>query len=149
MEEKQLGRELLILSNKFKRLLDKRHSKNGLFVGQARILNFLYFRKSETVYQKDIENAFQIRGGSVTGMIDSLVKEDYIKRVESKTDKRKREIVLTKLGESIAIKSQESIKEVETSLSSVLTLEEREVFNNLLMKIDKWIDEEENNEKTI
>ncbi|MDY0278726.1 MAG: hypothetical protein RBQ97_11650, partial [Acholeplasma sp.] len=87
--------------------------------------------------------------GSVTGMIDSLVKEDYIKRVESKTDKRKREIVLTKLGESIAIKSQESIKEVETSLSSVLTLEEREVFNNLLMKIDKWIDEEENNEKTI
>src|SRR5690554_2932669 len=100
MDNKVYIRELFILNNKLKRLLDTKHQKNGLHSGQARVLIYLYRNKDQEIYQKDIESTFQIRGGSVTGIIDSLVKYDYIKRVRLESDKRKRKIVLTLKGET-------------------------------------------------
>lgn len=143
MEKKQIGKDLFILTNKLRRLLDKRHLKNGLYIGQARVLTYLYHHKNEKTYQKDIENAFQIRGGTVTGIIDSLVSAQCITRIESVTDKRKRKIVLTEIGEELAMKSIETITSVEESLSNILTEEEKLEFHNLLFKINNWIDEEE------
>lgn len=144
MKENQYAKEIFILSNKLKRLLDKKHSINGLYVGQARVLMYLYNNKENKIYQKDIEKTFQIRGGSVTGLIDTLVSNEYIVRVESETDKRKRKIVLTKGGEELAVKSIETIRTVENGLQSSLTKEENEVFKRISEKINKWIDEEEN-----
>ncbi|HHT55279.1 MAG TPA: winged helix-turn-helix transcriptional regulator [Acholeplasma sp.] len=144
MKENQYAKEIFILSNKLKRLLDKKHSINGLYVGQARVLVYLFNNKENKIYQKDIENTFQIRGGTVTGLIDTLVNNKYIVRVESETDKRKRKIVLTKDGEELAVKSMETIRTVENGLQSALTKEENEVFKKISQKINKWIDEEEN-----
>jgi len=144
MKENQYAKEIFILSNKLKRLLDKKHSINGLYVGQARVLMYLYNNKENKIYQKDIENTFQIRGGTVTGLIDTLVNNKYIVRVESETDKRKRKIILTKDGEELAVKSMETIRTVENGLQSALTKEENEVFKKISQKINKWIDEEEN-----
>lgn len=143
MEEKQIGKELFILTGKLKRLLDKKHSRNGLYVGQARVLTYLYRHKEEKTYQKDIENAFQIRGGSVTGIIDSLVGNDYIMRVESEIDKRRRKIVLTEKGEKAALKSLETTIGVEKNLSAMLSLKEKEMFYKFITKLNDWIDEEE------
>lgn len=53
---------------------------------------YLHRNKSEVVYQKDIEAFFQIRGGTVTGMIDTLQNYEYIQRIDSKIDKRKNEL---------------------------------------------------------
>ena len=144
MKENQYAKEIFILSNKLKRLLDKKHSINGLYVGQARVLVYLFNNKENKIYQKDIENTFQIRGGTVTGLIDTLVNNKYIVRVESETDKRKRKIILTKDGEELAVKSMETIRTVENGLQSALTKEENEVFKKISQKINKWIDEEEN-----
>ncbi|HHW79513.1 MAG TPA: winged helix-turn-helix transcriptional regulator [Acholeplasmataceae bacterium] len=149
MENKQIGKNLFILSSKLRRLLDKKHSKNGLYAGQARILRYLYKNKSEVTYQKDLENAFQIRGGTVTGMLDSLVKNNLIERVESNKDKRKRVILLTKAGEELALKGIETTNIMEDNLSSLLTNKEQLIFDEILNKINNWIDEEENNEKVI
>lgn len=144
MKENQYAKEIFILSNKLKRLLDKKHSINGLYVGQARVLMYLYNNKENKIYQKDIEKTFQIRGGTVTGLIDSLVNNEYILRVESESDKRKRKIVLTNSGEELALKSMETIKAVEKGLQNTLTKEENEVFKTISQKINRWIDEEEN-----
>lgn len=144
MKENQYAKEIFILSNKLKRLLDKKHSINGLYVGQARVLMYLYNNKENKIYQKDIEKTFQIRGGTVTGLIDSLVNNEYILRVESESDKRKRKIVLTNSGEELALKSIETIKAVEKGLQNTLTKEENEVFKTISQKINRWIDEEEN-----
>lgn len=143
MIDKKLGRNLFIVTNKLKRLLDKRYSKIGLYVGQARILGHLYRNKDEIVYQKNIENTFDIRGGTVTGVIDSLVSQNYIQRIESEIDKRKKKIVLTDSGEEVAIKCFEIITEVEGKLSNILTEEERNIFYQLMDKINNWLDEEE------
>ncbi len=149
MEEQQMIKELFIITNKLKRLLDKKHSKNGLYVGQARVLMYLYRHKDEKTYQKDIEQAFQIRGGTVTGLIDSLVENQYIKRIESENDKRKRKIVLTNKGEQMALKSIQTTKNTEESLSDQLLEKEKETLKKVIKKINTWVDKEEENEKNI
>jgi MarR family transcriptional regulator, repressor for mepA len=149
MKNNRLIKELFISSNKLKRLLDKRHLENGLYVGQARVLSYIYRNKDKIIYQKDIEKEFQIRGGSVTGIIDGLVLQNYLLRTESKLDKRKKEISLTKKGEMQAIKALEITNEVEESFNIMLGDKDTKLLKNIIDKIDKWIDEEESNEKII
>lgn len=143
MQESKIGKELLILSNKLKRLLDKRQSNLGIYVGQGRLLTYLYRNKENKIYQKDIEQEFQLRGGTVTGLIDGLVGMGYIKRIESESDKRKRKIILTSDGEKVAIKCINNIRELENQLSDILDENEKNVFDQIFNKINKWIDEEE------
>ncbi|WP_026391464.1 MarR family winged helix-turn-helix transcriptional regulator [Haploplasma modicum] len=149
MKNNRLIKELFISSNKLKRLLDKRHLENGLYVGQARVLSYIYRNKDKIIYQKDIEKEFQIRGGSVTGIIDGLVLQNYLLRNESKIDKRKKEISLTNKGEMQAIKALEITNEVEESFNIMLGDKDTKLLKNVIDKIDKWIDEEESNEKII
>lgn len=148
MDNKVYIKELFILNNKLKRLLDTKHQKNGLHSGQARVLIYLYRNKDQEIYQKDIESTFQIRGGSVTGIIDSLVKYDYIKRVSLESDKRKRKIVLTLKGETFAEHGIETTTHMESRINDLMDEKERVVFESVLLKMNNWIDEEEQNEKT-
>lgn len=149
MDNKVYIKEFFILTNKLKRLLDTKHQKNGLHSGQARILIYLYKNKEKEVFQKDIENTFQIRGGSVTGIIDSLTKHDYIKRVSLKSDKRKRKIVLTDKGETFAKRGVDTNVYMENKLNNLMDETEKSVFEAVLMKINHWIDAEEQYEKTV
>jgi DNA-binding MarR family transcriptional regulator len=103
----------------------------------------LYRNKDSTIFQKDIENTFEIRGGTVTGLIDSLVSLNYIKRVESEIDKRKRKILLTAEGEEQAGKCIDIINNIESMLANELTADEKEVFNTIMDKINIILDEEE------
>lgn len=149
METYNVAKEIFILSNKLKRYLDKMYSKKDLFSGQARILKFLYNYKDENVYQKDIENEFQIRGGTVTGIIDSLVKQNYIDRIESIEDKRKRLIVLTPLGEEKAKIAIKTTLFVEDAIRETLNKNEQATLRKTIGKINKMIDEGEENEEFI
>lgn len=144
MDKEQYGKELFIVTHKLRRFFDKHIQKNGIYVGQGRILNYLYKRKDEKTYQKDIESAFQIRGGSVTGIIDALVAQNYISRVESESDKRRRKIVLTEEGEKMAQQSKEAIDSAEASLAALFSKEEKKNLSKIIIKINAWIDSEEN-----
>lgn len=141
--DKNIGKELFIIVNKMRRLLDKYHQKNGLYFGQARLLTFLYRNRNEKTYQKDIEQAFQIRGGTVTGMLDALIKIEMIERIESTTDKRKRKIVLTDKGERYAIQAIETINHYEEIFKSVVNAEDLIIFEKVLNILNETIDKEE------
>jgi len=149
MVEKTIVRETFILSNKLKRLLEKRYSKYGLFSGQARILMYLYRKKDERIYQKDIEQAYQIRGGTVSGLLDNLESNGYINRVSSEIDKRKKLIVLTDKGKEISFKSINMVNSFEEEVLKLLTKNEIDAFYSINKKLNKYIDEEELYEKTI
>lgn len=143
MKNNFIIKNFFITTNKIKRVLDKNHQKNDLYIGQARILSFLYRNKDEKIYQKDLEETFQVRGGTVTGMLDNLVKMKLLNRVESSTDKRKRKLILTKLGEEKALRAIETINMFEENISNTLTEEELVYLNNIFIKINNYLDMEE------
>ncbi|NWH10394.1 MarR family winged helix-turn-helix transcriptional regulator [Acholeplasma laidlawii] len=143
--EKQLIKELFILTSKLKRIMDKKYLENDLHTGQARVLMYLHRNQSEVVYQKDIEAFFQIRGGTVTGMIDTLQNYEYIQRIDSEIDKRKKRIVLTPKGEEVALSAVKTTQDMENNIYELLTGQELLVFQGVVEKMNKFIDEEEAN----
>lgn len=149
MEDKHLVRELFILTNKMKRLLDKNHQANDIYLGQARILTYLYRNKDRSIYQKDIEQTFQIRGGTVTGMLETLEKMELIVRVESTKDKRRRKVILTESGTDKAINAIKTNRHFEDLIKKELTDKEEKDFYLVLSKLNNLVDAEEYDEETI
>lgn len=149
MEDKHLVRELFILTNKMKRLLDKNHQANDIYLGQARILTYLYRNKDRSIYQKDIEQTFQIRGGTVTGMLETLEKMELIVRVESTKDKRRRKVILTESGTDKAINAINTNRHFEDLIKKELTDKEEKDFYLVLSKLNNLVDAEEYDEETI
>lgn len=147
--DKALLKDLFILTNKLKRMLDKKYQEHNIHTGQARVLMHLYRHKDEVTYQKDLENVFQIRGGTVTGMIDTLENYDYIRRLDSKIDKRRKQIVLTQSGEAIALLAIKTAQDMEGSMHDLLNKTEHTIFKSIFKKMNDWIDKEELNEQII
>ncbi len=145
-----IGKNIFIITNKMKRSLDKKHQKNNIYLGQARILMFLYNTRKDKIYQKDIEEHFQIRAGTVTGMLNALIELELIKRVDSKLDRRKKIIELTNEGIKKAKEAIKTIVEFENGLHNLLSEEERNNLTSIFEKIDNWLNyKEDNDDKTI
>ena len=147
MGNKFIAKELFTTTNKMRRLLDKSHQKNDLYLSQARVLTYLYNKQGESTYQSDLEKHFEIRKASVSGLLDPLTKLELISRVESKTDKRRKKIVLTDKGIEKAIVAIETIKSFEEQLANEITNDEMNILNEILNKINKWIIEKENDDE--
>lgn len=143
MERNYILRNLFIITNKAKRSLDKRHRSNGIFLGQARILRYLHQNIDNDIYQSDIEEKFQIRGGSASELINSLVKCEYLKRAAVDTDRRKKKLVLTKEGIAKAEEADFVIRDFESDITKTLNDEEVKIFQEIIKKMNILIDEEE------
>ena len=141
--EHYLLRDLFITVNKAKRYLDNMHRRNGIFLGQARVLRYVYQNRDHDLYQKDVEKHFQIRGGSVSELLDSLVKSKYLKRVELSDDKRMKKLILTPKGMEKAIEATNVIIGFEDSIKEVLSNEQIDMFHAIIRKINQLMDEKE------
>lgn len=76
-EEICIGKALHMVGNQMKRLFDNAALEYGLTSIQSRIIRFLYLESQKRdVYQKDIEEEFNIRRSSVTSVLQLLEKKD-------------------------------------------------------------------------
>lgn len=144
MNRNYILRELFITTNKSRRGLDKRHRKNGLFLGQARILRFIHQHENDDVFQSDIEYKYQIRAGSASELLNSLVKAGYLVKEALTDDKRKKRLVLTNLGIEKALEAKQVILTYENDITKGLTEEEISLFHKVINKINLEIDKDEN-----
>lgn len=131
-DEKHIGKMLRILSNLVRRKVENELNQRGIELtsSQARIIGFVYrISQTRNVYQRDIEDEFDIRRSSVTNTIQLLERNGYILRASVDEDARLKKILLTDKGIGIHEVLREIIYEVEGTLSSVYTTEElRELF---------------------
>ncbi len=80
-----------------------------------------------------------VKKASVTQMIDSLMRKDYVKKVKSINDKRSSLIELTDKGRMI-VESEDSIyRSFMQRIGKSLTSQELEQLDNILTKLTKEI----------
>lgn len=106
------------------RKICKSIKKINLSHTQASILRFLYGNKDKVIYQADIEKEVDVRRSTISGVLDTMEKNNLITRKTSKKDARKKEIALT-------IDSLNKHKEIDKKIAK---------FENELLK---GIDEKE------
>ena len=136
-EEKYLGKMVRILSNLIQRKIENELNQSGIEItsSQARIISFVYRQsKLRNIYQKDIEEEFDIRRSTVTNTLQLLEKDGFIQRVSVNEDARLKKILLTDKGIEIYEIVRNCITKVEEELNSVYSKDE---LNDLFFLLDK------------
>ena len=91
---------LAALSRKISRNYNAECSKYGITATQSFVLLDLLDHDGSSV--KDIANRIQLDSPAVTGVIDRLLKENLVQRIEDPSDRRSLQILLTPKGSQLA-----------------------------------------------
>ena len=141
-EVKYVGRQINILSHKIKRRIGKVALEYGISGMQAKILGFIYTNSSKRdIFQKTIEEEFDIRRSSVTSVLTLMEKNELIKRVSVSEDARLKKITLTDKGIEVNKSVYKEIIEIEEIISDILSKEELQFFISNLEKLNNNITE--------
>ena len=137
MEKKvEVGRKIEMLSRQIRRKVDESISSQDLTAKQAMILLVIYdLSKVKDVYAKDIEDAFDMRRATVTGILQLMEKNGIIVREENNVDGRLKRIRLTQKAINLRLKMKKNIQKVESNLLSDLSKEEIETFLKIMEKM--------------
>ena len=88
------------LSKKIRRYCDRNASEMGLTGTQGRVLCYIFITSQwQDIYQRDIEDVFEIRRSTATGILQLLERDGYIERVSVPTDARLKKILTDKAKE--------------------------------------------------
>ena len=131
-----LGGLIHKVTHKMKREIDHANQKLGVSGVQGRIIGYVRCEsKNRDVFQKDIEEHFELRGSSVTSTLQNLEKMGFIVRESIPTDQRLKRIVLTKKALDIHNQITKNIEQVEKEAFSSINKEEEQLLSDLLKRI--------------
>ena len=121
LKDLHMGRLIQMLSHQMKRknCVVSMIEEDGLTVMQKHVLKFILLETlHRELYQKDIEEEFQIRKSTATGMLQLLEKNGFIVRESEKKDARLKRIRPTPKAEALRPSILEHIAQFEIQLTT-------------------------------
>lgn len=115
INQMHMGKLIHMLSHEMKRNhpIDKVVIED-LTIMQKHILKYILLETMHRdLYQKDIEEEFQIRKSTVTGYVQLMEKNGFLIRESDKEDARKKRLVPTAKAEKLRVKILEDINQIE------------------------------------
>lgn len=112
-----LGFEIRLINNLIKGVVSRTHPDTGVRPQtqlQAGILGYLYHKKEQPVYQKNIEEEFNISGATATNTLRVMERNGLLTRCAMDKDARLKRIMLTepaKKGHRLAEAHMEMMEE--------------------------------------
>lgn len=136
--ERKIPFEIKTLDNMINRKIcqneKRRHDKSISHV-HVSILKYLYQNRDKTVYQSDIERKIGVRRSTISGILKTMEKMGFIKRVDSDSDARKKEIFLTNKSINKYKEMEKKVTQFETLLTNGISYEELNVFFSVIDKL--------------
>lgn len=145
MEEQSVGSEIKKIDNLIIRKIVS-YSKNNSYMlspSQIMITRFLYKNSDKVVYQKDLEKGLPFRKSTLSGIIQTMVKNNIINTTSSKDDLRSKEITLTPYGKKINKEIEENIIKFDKTLKNNIKDDDLRIF----FKVTKQIQDNLKGEK--
>lgn len=140
-KNKDAGRVIGIVSNQIKRQLDGVISQDSITGMQGRFLHFILSRSAEQdVFQKDLEEEFNLRRSTATGILQLMEKGGLLYRKSVDYDARLRKIVVTEKGEQQKAQVEESIRILEERLRRGISKADLAVFFHVMEQMSKNLD---------
>lgn len=130
-----ISKQLRMLNNKFREVADRNLQKYNLTAAQLDVLIYLKCSKEEEIHQRQIENWFQLKNPTVTGLLNRLEEKGFIVRRTKPSDRRYRVIELTPKGEQLLGEMWEEARSMENRIYDSLSEEEQKVLEALLDRI--------------
>lgn len=148
-KEKQIHFQIHRTSRLIKRYLDNCHTKSyidNVTGNHGYIIGYIYENRDRNIFQRDIEKEFNLRGSTVTNMLNLMEKNGLIERKSVDGDRRLKRIVLTKKATEIQQLVNGDFEKLEKTISKGVDKKDIEVFLSVLDKINSNIKEESEND---
>lgn len=132
------------IGNLIKKQVNKDFESLGLTCAQAGILMFILINKDKNINQRVIEKEFNLSNPTVNGVLNRLESKSLIKRINSDTDKRIKNIVPLKKAEDFMEQVKNKKEELESSMIKNISTDELNTFCNVLKKVSYNLKENKN-----
>lgn len=112
---------------------------NLLTPTQMQIMGYILEHSNEEIFQKDLENVLNLRRATVSGVLQTMEKNELIKRVGDINDARVKKIILNPKAESIFKNKEKKIEELENIVVMGIDEKDLEIFSSVLKKMKENI----------
>ena len=133
-----IGAEVKALTHAFRRKFSAAIRQAGaedLSAMQGHVIGYLYFCRDKDVFQRDIEETFNITRSSVTGIVKLMEEKGYLTRQSVQGDARLKKLTLTRKGLEHHPRAIAAIDQVETAALRDFSQEEIDLFRSLCTRI--------------
>jgi DNA-binding MarR family transcriptional regulator len=142
MEYNKLGILFKFIDKSIEKSCNNLLQGTDITASQADILTFLLFNQDRDVNQRDIEQEFQIKHPTVTGLLDRLENKGFVRRKVQEGDGRCRKITLAKKYLKISKKILKKGEALEQRLTRGFSEKDQARLQSLLQRVLKNIKEE-------
>lgn len=136
MKKKSIGFEIKTISDLIKKkiMCDK---ENDCHIShtQIKIIQYMFMHRDKTIYQRDIEKEFNLKRSTVSGIINTMQKNNLVKRIESKDDLRLKQLILTEVALKKINILVDKIVKFDKSLENNISKKDLEVFYKVTEQI--------------
>lgn len=131
----RLGPKLKIIANSFRRIADESTHELGITGMQSFLLAYLRRSAGTPPCQHDIEERFNIKHPTATGLLARLCEKGYVEFTPDKYDRRLKRIVITEAGVNAAEQTKSRLDGMEERLTNNFSPEELSSLHALLDKL--------------
>ena len=107
---------------------------------QMQIMDYFLDNNKKEIFQKDLEDILHLRRATVSGVLQTMEKNELIQRVTDEEDTRIKKIILNKKAKKIFKKNEEKMKELEKIVKEGISEKELEIFSNVIQKMKNNIE---------
>ena len=107
---------------------------------QVHIIEYIVDAKGD-VYQKDLENVLNLRRATVSGVLQTMEKNNLIKRVPSNIDARVKKVILNSKTKELFLKHKYKMEETEKVVTKNIVESDLEIFSRVLDMMKQNINE--------
>lgn len=147
MEEKNIFNYIKELERSIARKImsDDDNSKlnNKPSIAQMQIIKYILKHSEETIYQRDLEEVFNLRRATISGILQTMEKNGVIIRMCDPKDARGKIIILSDDAKNFFKNKELYFKKLENILKKDISKEELDIFYKVILKMRDNIDRKE------
>lgn len=102
---------------------------------QMQIIEYILEHLEKEIYQKDLEEAINVRRATISGVLQTMEKNKLIERVTDKEDTRTKKIILKEKARNIFKQNEKRMIEIEKIVVKDIPDEELKTFSKVIEKM--------------
>lgn len=121
---------MILIGQRTKHLMDQRLLPYDITPQQARIIGFVCSRQRQgtIVNQKDIEEAFELKGSSITSLLQGLQRKNFITRRPDPDDERRKIVTVLPKAEALMSEFEGVFREIDERMMQGITPEQQQLL---------------------
>ena len=139
MEDKNIFNSIKELEKGIVRKIMSETSHNEMYskpsIAQIQIIKYILKHDGKTIYQRDLEEVFNLRRATISGILKTMEKNNVIIRVCDPNDARGKIVILSDDAKKFFKEKETLFKKIETVLKKDISKEELEIFYKVILKM--------------